>query len=120
VEGAEVSDFRISDAPLSRDVRFICTDRGQHPSREIAIVGRDVETGGLHAVGTGQTIGPRVVRREGALTREAGHARWELPRCPSCGRAPRLSSDRMAALVTGVLAQEPGRQQVTFDASALD
>jgi len=110
---------RVSDTPLFRSVRFICTDRGTHPSREIAIVARDEQDGSLSSVGAGQTVGDRVVRRRDVLRGRPGRAFWELPRCPTCGRSPRVGSDAMRSLVYGVLATSDA-EHVPFDASYLD
>lgn len=114
--------MRISDAPMWRDVRFVCTDKKTHPSREIVIVSRDEETGELSQTVGGANASGRTVNRPHAVRTEAVDGQkppaWDLPACPTCHRAPDLSSEGMCALVEGILAENSGRR-VTWDMSYL-
>ncbi len=104
-----------------RDVRFICTDRDQHPSREILIVSRDEQTGELSQTRSGQGASGRTVHRPDALGDPGpakGRHQWDFPRCKTCGRAPDLSAEAMRLLVDGLL-ERFDTPRVTWDASHL-
>lgn len=118
-----VSDLRIGEGPFCREVRFICTDRRNHPSREILLVSRDIETGELAQIGTSQGSHRNTYRLTSALAETPegtiGRADWNFPPCPTCGRSPRRSSENMRDLVEGILSTS-NASPVSFDASYID
>ena len=93
----------MNDEPLIWAVRFVCTDKGTHPSRELATLGllpeayAQLHEGGVRVRGS-QRVGGRREIIKSPLVEPASQQPWQLP-CPTCRRNPEFSAARMVSLM---------------------
>lgn len=92
----------VSDQPWWVNLRIVCTDRGAHPSREIAVVHVD-QDGSMGPSNHGRYRGGVAEWTDRVMTaRTAGGVSWRLP-CPTCGRDVQLTGERMRKLAAGLV-----------------
>lgn len=111
------------------EVRFLCTDKGTHPSRELGVIGRYADDDEMvilptdrmglvsHRKGHMGTVTNRASRTTEGRGATLGDVLWLLS-CPSCDLNVEWRDDRAVAIVDDILAGIPG-PRVTVDLSAL-
>lgn len=111
------------------EVRFVCTDRQTHASREIGIVTRFSDEDEMVILptdraalmssrqGAGGTVVTRHARTTEGRGEELSDVMWDM-RCPTCRRHVQWKDDRMVAVVDALL-QASDSPRVVVDLSAL-
>jgi hypothetical protein len=114
-------NVRIEDQPWWVNLRVRCTDRGTHPSREIAVLHVDLDPeGDIGPSNHGRYQGGTAQWTAQVVEDVDGRRRWRLP-CPTCPRAPQLTEQRMRTLTRGLVEhyQPPRGGVVVLDMSHL-
>jgi hypothetical protein len=118
----------VEAAVIERDILIVCTGQGRHPQRSLAHLVRveagntrvpeEVRRRGFHAnesVTRTTPTGQRATERAEVHISDAGTV--HVPACPTCGRAPRITADQLAAVSAHLPSDPEGR--VTLDISRI-
>ncbi len=114
-------------SPISRAVRFVCTDKGQHSEHALALVvpyaaraDRTDMTPDPAALSRGWAVAESLTRRDAGGDPHTWHREsaeivsgtLHVPRCPSCKRELRITSAQIHALATQLTPDRAGRVRV--------